>query len=211
LFIELVEVLRCIREHDESWLVASIDELHERSIYRGTLGCPVCGAEYLIEKGIADFSGGAAKEAAKKSDDAAAPASEIAARAGGFLALAGANGVVVLGGGWARGAAALAGATDLRIIAANAAGDIAEGPSVALVKIADSIPLGAGSCAGIAFDDSFSAAAIASAQRVVRPGGRIVGPKRISPPTGINILAEDESWWVGEKPPEVTTLRRGNR
>jgi pimeloyl-ACP methyl ester carboxylesterase len=208
LFIELVEVLRCIREHDESWLVASIDELRERSIYRGTLGCPVCGAEYPVEGGIADFSGGAPKKSAKRLEDDAA---EIAARAGGFLALAGITGVVVLGGSWGRGAAALADATGLRIIAANAADDIAEAPSVALLTIADSIPLGAGSCAGVALDDSFSAAAIESAQRAVRPGGRIVGPKRLSPPAGINVLAEDESWWVGEKPPEVTTLRRGNR
>ena len=208
MFIELVEVLRCIREHDESWLVASIDELRERSIQRGTLGCPVCGAEYPIASGIADFSGGASRNVVEGSDR---DAGDIAARAGGFLALAGVSGVVVLGGDWTRGAELLSQATDVRIVAANSPDDVRETASVAFVTIADSIPLGAGSCAGVALDDSFSAAAAESARRVVRAGGRIVGPKSISPPAELTILADDGSWWVGEKPPEVTSLRRGNR
>lgn len=209
MFIELVEVLRCIREHDESWLVAAIDVQRERSIRKGTLGCPVCGAEYPISDGVAEFSAMAAR--AEEPPASGETAAETAMRAGGFLGLADATGVVVLGGSWCIGATALSEGTNVRVIAANAPRGVDESASVALVGIADIIPVGAGSCAGIALDGSFNAAAISSAQRAVRAGGRMVGPKAIRPPEGWTVLAEDGSWWVGQKPPEVTTLRRGNR
>jgi hypothetical protein len=208
-FIELVETLRCVREHDESWLVASIDELRDRSIRRGRLGCPVCGSEYSITDGVADFSGGERipPQAAQTTMDA----SEIALRAGAFLALGDAGGTIVLGGEWARGAGELARVLDVRIIAVNAPQEVDESSAIALVKISDVIPLGARSCAGAALDAGFAAAAFLSAQKIVRPGGRIVGPQSAAAPTGLSILASDESWWVGESPPEITTLRRGNR
>src|SRR5688572_33340449 len=58
-FIELIDSLRCPVDHDESWLVASIVERSGRDIVAGTLGCPVCRAEYPIRDSIAVFGGGA--------------------------------------------------------------------------------------------------------------------------------------------------------
>ena len=55
MFIPLVDVLRCTRPHEETWLVASIDRAEDRDILEGTLGCPSCLAEYPIHDGIVSF------------------------------------------------------------------------------------------------------------------------------------------------------------
>jgi len=209
MFIELVETLRCVREHDESWLVASIDELRERSIRRGTLGCPLCGAQYPIANGVADFSAGAAP-APFGGPPRLAPG-EIALRAGAFLGPGNAGGTVILGGEWALGAAELTATLDVRGIAVNAPPQVAESAAVALVGISNVVPLAPRSCAGAALDGSFSAEAYLSAQRVLRAAGRIVGAKAVAPSPGLAIIADDESWWIGQTQPEITALRRGNR
>lgn len=208
MFIEFVELLRCVREHDESWLVASIDEMTDRSIGRGTLGCPVCGEQYPIVDGIVDFTGNGPR--AGMIPPVPEPR-DLALRAGAFLNLADGGGVVVLGGGWAGAAAALADVADLRLIVVNAYADVAESRTIGQIRASARIPLAAASCAGIALDSSFGADAISSAVRAVRPGGRVVGPAELNPPPELTILAEDETCWVAEKPAEITTLRRGNR
>ena len=57
MFLELVDSLRCVRAHEDSWLVARADELVARHIVRGALGCPICEARYAVRNGIADFTG----------------------------------------------------------------------------------------------------------------------------------------------------------
>jgi hypothetical protein len=210
MFIELVEVLRCVRQHDESWLVASIGVMHERSILTGALGCPVCGAQYAVAGGVVDFSdgrSGSPNSAEGEGDD------DIALRAGAFLGLAEAapNRLVVLGGSWARGAGVLTSVTGARAIAVNAPPGIAESPAVGLVLSHERLPFGKASCAGIALDDSFGGVAIESAVTCLKPGGRIVAPSGIESPQGVNVLARDGSYWVGEKAAEVTPLRRASR
>lgn len=209
MFIELVETLRCVREHEESWLVASIDDLRHGSIRKGTLGCPICAAEYPINDGVADFSAGAPRR--MRSSTLAGDPSDFAVRAGAFLSLAGTSGTIVLGGEWARGAAELANTTDVRVIAANAPAGVRESPAIALIEVSDVIPLAAKSCAGAALDETFSSDAFLSAQLIVRPEGRLVGAQSVQRPDGWTIVAEDSSWWIAENPPAVMNLRRGNR
>src|SRR5215207_7787745 len=55
MFIELIDALRCPRTHEESWLVLAAAQIDARHVRDGTLGCPVCRAEYPIHDGIADF------------------------------------------------------------------------------------------------------------------------------------------------------------
>ncbi len=100
---------------------------------------------------------------------------------------------------------------DVRVIAANGNPSVDESPGVGRIGMGDVVPLGAASCAGAAFDDSFSPAVVSGAVRVIRPEGRMVGPRNIVPPPKMIVLARDDEWWVAEKPPAVTTLRRGNR
>ncbi len=207
MFIELVELLRCIRAHDESWLVASIDELHERSIRRGTLGCPVCQAEYSVTDGTADFSGATVSPAIRAGN---VNPDEVALRAGAFLGLADSSGTAILGGSWAAGAPALAELTSARVFTANAVTE-AQQTGVGRILVQNVFPFAIASCVGIALDASFDQGAVEGAVRAIRPGGRIVGPAAIARPDGVTLVAEDAEWWVAEKPPEVTTLRRGSR
>ena len=62
--VELVETFRCMAPHRDSWLVAAADRTESRVILDGTLGCPVCHAEYVIRGGIAYF-GASARERAR--------------------------------------------------------------------------------------------------------------------------------------------------
>lgn len=208
MFIELVELLRCVREHDESWLVASIGEMKERFIRAGTLGCPVCGEEYPIVDGVVDFGGDQHRNATPAPS---LEADDLAIRAGAFLNVAGGGGVIALGGEWANAAASLTDTLDVRVIAVNAPDGVAESQAVGLIRSRERIPLAASSCAGVALDPTFGAESLTSAVRAVRPGGRVVGAAGNKLPAGLTLLAEDERCWVAEKPPEITTLRRGNR
>lgn len=207
MFIELVELLRCIRAHDESWLVASIDVLRERCIHSGRLGCPICKAEYPVIEGVVDFSAASVSPAlSSRSDDPEG----VALRAGAFLGLAEASGTVILGGSWAAGAAALQRTTDVRVFAANS-GIEDEAGAIGRILVSEAFPFAVASCAGVALDDRFHHSLYGSAVRVIRPGGRMVGPASVPCPAALTLLAEDAESWVAEKSPEVTPLRRGNR
>jgi len=56
MFIELVDSLRCLSPHDETWLVAAASRMDGRHLIDGVLGCPVCRREYAIRDGTAWFS-----------------------------------------------------------------------------------------------------------------------------------------------------------
>src|SRR5215213_6749781 len=56
MFIPLVDILRCVKPHEETWLVASIGRAENRYIIEGTLGCPICLAEYPIRGGVVHFT-----------------------------------------------------------------------------------------------------------------------------------------------------------
>ena len=58
MFIELIDLLRCTKPHDETWLVAAFNTVSNRFVQEGKLGCPTCSAEYWIRDGVGDFSGG---------------------------------------------------------------------------------------------------------------------------------------------------------
>jgi uncharacterized protein YbaR (Trm112 family) len=209
LFIELLDLLRCINSHEETWLVASLKAISNRFVLDGTLGCPVCHAEYPIRKGIADFTGGAELGRAMMDDSRSRQnREELATRIGAFLNATEPGASVVLGGSWAEAAQELSVMTDTRVLALNAGKRVEESETVALIRVGSEIPLAPGSVLGVALDASFPAEAISSALRVVRPGGRIVAAVEIQPSGDLAVLASDERYWVAEKPVEMVPLRR---
>src|SRR4029453_8595885 len=56
MFIELVDSLRCLEAHDETWLVAAASRMAGRHPLQGGLGVPVCPREYAVRDGTAWFS-----------------------------------------------------------------------------------------------------------------------------------------------------------
>src|SRR6476646_1833002 len=115
---ELVDTLRCLSVHEESWLVAAADETDGRHIMHGLLGCPVCHARYPIAHGVADFSGGGRAPMALDGD-ATASGNDAATKLAAMLDLTDPSGYVILVGGWARLGAALREVVPVAVLAVN--------------------------------------------------------------------------------------------
>ena len=205
----MLDLLRCINAHEETWLVASLKAISNRFVLDGTLGCPVCHAEYPIRKGIADFRrGDELGQPSIENPPAGANREELATRIGAFLNATEPGATLVLGGSWAEAAQELSVMTDTRVLVLNASKRVEESETVGLIRVSSEIPLAPGSVLGVALDASFPAEAISSALKVVRAGGRIVAPMGIQPPGDLALLASDERYWVAEKPVEMVPLRR---
>jgi uncharacterized protein YbaR (Trm112 family) len=209
MFIELVDALRCPVPHEESWLVAAASRMEARHIVDGTLGCPVCKAEYPIRDGVVDFRRGAGQPPAED-----APASpEIAVRLAAMLDLSDAQGFAVLLGSWGSQAAELTAIVETPLILIDPADGTTGSPGISVVRCDGEIPLAAGAARAMAIDVD-SAARIASAVRATRQRGRVLGPAFVALPDGVIELARDEAVWVGERdsaPSPLVTLhvRRG--
>ena len=212
MFIELIDLLRCTKPHDETWLVAAFNTVSNRFVEEGKLGCPTCSTEYWIRDGVGDFSGGVSLPACDVERTATGHSrEELATRAGAYLDATEAGATVVLGGLWAYAAEELSAMSDVRVFALNAPSDVKESERVGLLKVASEIPLATGSVLGVALDAWFPEGIAESAARVVRPHGRVVGPAGLTVPSGLTVLAHDDKYWVAEKPPEVIPIRRASR
>lgn len=212
MFIELIDLLRCPRPHDDTWLVASFKNVSNRFVETGTLGCPICSAQYPIENGVADFSGGLSSASSEEQRAAAGHRrEELATRAGAFLDATEPGATVVLGGVWSYAAEELSSLAEVRVFAMNPAPGVKETATVGLLRVAAEIPLATDSCLGVAVDAWFDSAIVPAAGRVVRPAGRVVGPTNIPPPAELAILAQDEEYWVARKTPVIIPLRRASR
>ena len=209
MFIEMIDLLRCVKAHDDTWLVASFREITNRFVLEGTLGCPACSAEYPIQSGVADFTLG---ESSPSFEDERASTShrreELATRAGAYLDATQPGATIVLGGLWAYASQDLAEMADVRVLAINPPSGLEESERVGLVKASAGIPLASNSVQGVALDAWFPNSVVEEAVRIVKPGGRIVGSVTLGVPAELSVLAHDEHYWVAEKPAEVIALRR---
>ena len=211
MFIELVDALRCPVPHEESWLVASADRMEARHIVEGTLGCPVCRAEYPIHRGVVDFR----RESPRPLPPRTAPEPEQAMRLAAFLDLADANGFAVLVG--ARGAHAplVRAQAETPLVLIDPPEDVQAEPGISVLRCDGELPLAAGAARGVAIDGG-SPERVASAVRATRSTGRVVAPASTPLPDGVREIARDDTDWVGEREPlasPVVTLhvRRGVR
>ena len=203
----MLDLLRCINAHEDTWLVASLKAISNRFVLDGTLGCPVCHAEYAIRRGVADFSAGGVSALASRVT-ANERGEELATRIGAYLNVTEPGATVVLGGSWANAAQELSVMTETRVLALNPNERVEESETVGLLRVGREIPLAPASVLGVALDAGFPAEIVSSVMKVVRPGGRIVGPATIDVPADLALLASDEHYWVAEKPVEMISLRR---
>jgi hypothetical protein len=211
-FIELIDLFRCINAHEDTWLVASFKNVSHRFVTDGTLGCPICSAKYPITLGVADFTAGAELPRRQPGESTGTlEREELATRAGAFLNATEPGATVILGGRWANAAQELSLIAETRVLALNAASGVEESETVGLLLVGSHIPVAPGSVLGVALDSSFPPEIVASAVKAVRPGGRIVGPAEIPPPADLLVLAHDDNYWVAEKAPEVIKLSRAGR
>jgi uncharacterized protein YbaR (Trm112 family) len=215
MFVEIVDALRCPRAHEESWLVLAAAHTEDRHVLEGTLGCPVCHAEYPIHAGIADFSEPAARDqasgAADLTDLTLPPADHLAA----MLNLGDALGFAVLIGAWSTRAAELVELLDAPpLLLVDPPTGIAMGHGLSGVRAGATLPLATGAARAVA-TDAVDPARVAEAARVTRVGGRVVAPARSLVPAGVRELVRDEVVWVGERlalasAPVTLHVRRGD-
>ena len=200
--VDLLEFLRCVKPHEPSSLVASVDRIEERDIVSGRLGCPACGTEYVIGKGIADFTVDAVQGSAIALPEGSIPpvTNDLALRAAALLDLTSPGGLVLLAGSWSMTAFELVTLLDsVHALVLNPTTPVASGYGVSIVLCHTKIPIRPGSARGAALDVNHSTAEwIAEITTAVRAGGRIVAPAAAQIPDELSLLARDARNWVAE-------------
>jgi hypothetical protein len=189
MFIPLVDVLRCVRPHEDTWLVASIDRAEDRDIIEGTLGCPSCLAEYPIRSGVVEFDAGVARPAYRQ------PSEHDVVRLAAALDLVDPRMTAVLHGSWGAYAPLIRGLSPVPLLLVNPPEGIASGDGVSIVLSATA-PLAAASVNAVAVDADAGGAMIASLARALRGGGRMVGSIAMALPVEMVEITRDDDLWV---------------
>lgn len=193
--IELTEMLRCPEPHAEAFLVMSTGEMTGRMVRSGVLGCPVCGREYPIVKGVVCFSGG---EGTSPRDPKTPDPETLQA----LLDLSGPGGYVVLLGAAARHAIGLADLMGgIHFVGVNAPADVEERPVLSLLQCETAIPLRQTMARAVVVGrDRVDARWLVEAERVLLPGRRlVVEDDGVAFPAGITRLALGQGLVVGER------------
>jgi uncharacterized protein YbaR (Trm112 family) len=194
-FIPLVDILRCVNAHEETWLVASIERSENRFIVEGTLGCPICLAEYPIRDGVVFF----AERARTESD--AQPSESEAVRLAAALNLTEPRMTAVLHGKWGTHAHILRGIAPAQVILLNPPLGVASGDGVSLI-VSDAVPFAQRSVDAAAFDASVSLetsdSTLVALQRSLRQNGRMLADGALVLPDGLTELARDDDVWVAQ-------------
>jgi uncharacterized protein YbaR (Trm112 family) len=201
MFIELVDALRCPVPHEESWLVAAAARMEFRHIVEGTLGCPVCRAEYPVRRGVADFRRGPGGHAGA----GGMPSEEEATRLAAFLDLSDAGGFALLLGAWSVHAPLLRSLVETPLIVVDPPEGTEGEPGISGIRCDGPLPLAAASVRGIAVDRG-DADRVASAVRATRVTGRVVAPVEVPLPSGVTELARDGRVWVAERDAPASPL-----
>lgn len=169
MFIELTDLLRCPAPHPESYLVLLPDTMAGRDVLAGRLGCPACGAEYLVRDGRAQLGEAPHRGAAPSRLDG-----------DGILALLGLDGpggfVALVGGAASAWPAVTAGLEGVHLVGVNPPPEVRAGRTFSVVE-AGRLPFKARSLRGAVLGPGYGddPAWIAAAAQAVLPGLRMAG------------------------------------
>jgi hypothetical protein len=227
--VELVDLFRCTRRHEDTWLIAAADVTRDRTIIEGVLGCPICGAEYPVRDGVVSFmevpderNAAAATDSSRGHESLADPIAatpdrepensrdDDALRLAAFLDLDAPGKTIALIGYPMQYAANLFDVVATRIVLVNSPGetDDTHGMPIARIVCGARLPIARDSLNGIASTTNTLPANVAE---VLRSNGRLLSPVTAALPSGVTELARDEQQWVATRdvvasPP--ITLRR---
>ena len=171
--------------------MATASRTEARHIIEGTLGCPVCHAEFPIRDGEAWFATDARADS-RPSDV------ETGMRLAAFLELTDARAFAILHGAWAAHAAAVRQLSNTPLLLVNPPRGI-DVNATGIVRVRGRLPVAAMSARGAALDAADDAALVASTVAAVRTGGRVVGHVTTPVPDTVKELSRDGTIWVGEK------------
>jgi len=188
MFIPLIDILRCVQPHDETWLVASIDRAEERDMLEGSLGCPTCLAEYRVEQGLVRFSD-VSRPAFR------APNEQDAVRLAAALDLTDPRMTAILHGSLGALAPMIRGISPAQLLLVNPPEGIPSGDGISIV-ISDRAPVAMASAGAVAADADASPLMLGSLRSALRAGGRMAGPVATAPPGDLVEMARDDEIWV---------------
>lgn len=176
--VTLTDRLTCPACGPGSGLVLLADQVRERRVLEGQLGCPTCRTQYAVRGGYAELRHGTDQEPQDAAEDLPQPsgeATELATRLAALLDLAGGHGIVVVHGPAAVLGLAMAELVpDIEIVTTEAAlAHAPERPGVSRVG-AQGLPFYDSRVRAVALTGTATAALVERAIRVVAPGGRIV-------------------------------------
>jgi uncharacterized protein YbaR (Trm112 family) len=191
MFIELTDHLRCPADHEESYLVLLPDEMRERSVRAGRLGCPVCGRIHEVKEGVLDLGGG----------DTALPETTILTPEAltALVGLSGPGGYMVLVGrpamAWREVAKRNPG---VGLVAVNPPAQVEDEPGVSVLR-SGRLPLKSRSVRGVVLGSPFGGDPrwVGEAGRVVLPGLRVAGEGPVPDPNSLELMAAAGGAWVG--------------
>jgi len=214
MFIELIDLLRCTRQHEDAWLVAAFTKLDQRFVFEGTLGCHVCGASYPVHDGIVNMRDSGKPDADRFPDTGSVqqvekldpPSADDAVRFAALLGLTRPGALIVMEGESALLAPVISEMTESRVIALNPPGGLNETERVALVLSGARIPLAPGSVDGVVA--ARKSVVVADAARVLKPGGRLVADASADPGGSFREITRDDRHVVAESIGPLISLKR---
>jgi uncharacterized protein YbaR (Trm112 family) len=195
MFIELVEYLRCPQPHEESFLVLSTGAMKDRHVLFGTLGCPVCHAEFPVMDGVARFS-----QRPRWPGPPSPPPEPAAVRA--VLGLASPGGYVLLLGS-ATGLADSLGPLleGIHLVCLNPPDQMGWDRRRSVLHATDYVPIRNGMMRGLVMGaETLAPPWVSEAARVVLHGQRLVAlAETIDVPGDLKAMAVGKGMWVGRK------------
>ncbi len=195
MLIELAGHLKCGNDHPEEPLVVATGAMKERAIVFGTIGCPVCKAEYTIVNRIARF--GSPAEPPTPSPEPSADGEAVQA----LLGLTSPGGYVVLLGSAGTLAAGLTGGMDnVHFVAVNPPEQLEPMSYMSLLRGEKYIPLRSAMARGVVVGAEHAAAPwLDEAARVLLKGQRLVVLREGVEPAGLTKMMAAAGLWAGEK------------
>jgi hypothetical protein len=209
-FVELIESLRCPRAHEATSLVASATRTVARHIVDGVLGCPMCGAEFVVRDGMLTID----EPLARPDPEPADPNAGM--RLAALLGLTDAHGLALLCGRWGAMADAVQAIVETPLVVVNPPRDATATMTSATLLARDALPFAPATARAAAYDES-TAPLVPAILAAVRSGGRLLAPVTMLVPAGVTEIARDEHVWIAEKAataaaaPRLVKLERGAR
>jgi uncharacterized protein YbaR (Trm112 family) len=172
-FFELTDLLTCPRCGPAQGLVLLVQEVDDRRVRRGWLGCPKCRNDYRVIDGVADLR--TEPDAAVDRPPAVAD-DELAMKIVALSGLAGEPGYLLLGERLAHSAPAVLGiAPELEVIVLMSASESCAGiRGISPVLVDVEFPFGEYQFRCVAIAPGGDPARVAAAARRVAPGGRLL-------------------------------------
>lgn len=197
--ILLTDISTCPRCGPEHGLILLVEEIEDRRVLRGSLGCPNCRERYAIAGWVGDFRLG---EASSFGEPAAA---ETVVR---LVALAGVTSppghLLLVGPAAGHAGAASHMVPGVEVIAAGSAADLVDpvAGAVSRVLVSSRLPLTSRRIAGVVLSGLAADALLEEGARVLSPTGRLVlepapsDARRRLEAAGLRVLAEQAATMV---------------